>query len=129
VNNNSRVSLDQLQGAAKLHRFIELALHNGPGLAMKQRYNPLWDTPARKFVLSLLHQLFGELNGLAKLLLELAGRGGRQLVESLTALAQRIARQLGYFLENLLPLRLTLFGLGFGTGSPQPAKALLVARI
>ena len=61
-----------MQGAAKLHRFIELALHNGPG----------------------------------------------QLFESLTALGQRIGRQLGYFLENLLPLSLTLFGLGFGTGSP-----------
>src|SRR5512139_2080733 len=118
VNDHSRIVLDQLQGTTKLHRLIELALHNGPGLGIKQRHDPLRDTFPCKFVLSLLNQLFGQLNGFTKFLLELGGCRGRQVLQGLTTLGQRVGSQLGYFLENLLPLSFTLFGFGFGTGSP-----------
>ena len=41
ANDHSRVVLDQLQSATKLHRLIELALHNGASLGIKQRHDAL----------------------------------------------------------------------------------------
>ena len=102
VNDHSRVVLDQLQGATKLHRLIELALHNSPGIGIKERNNTLRDTFPRKFVLSLANQLFRQLDGFTKFLLEWGRRRCRQMLQSLTALGQCVGSQLGYFLENFL---------------------------
>jgi hypothetical protein len=71
-----------------------------------------------------LNQLFGELDRFAKLLLELGRRRCRQLLESLTAVGQRIGCQLGYFLEDLFALGFTLFGFGFRTLAPTDQGSL-----
>ena len=118
VNDHSRGVLDQLQGSTKLHRLIELAFHYSPGLGIEERNDTLRNTSPRKFVLSLLNKLCGELDGLAKLLPEWGGRRCRHLFESLATLGQRIGCQLGYFLEDLFTLGFTFFELGFRTGSP-----------
>ena len=119
VNDHSRVVLDQLQGATKLHRLIEFALHNGPGLGIKERNDPLRDVRFPASLSWVCSTSFSrELDGLAKLLFELARRRCRQVLESLTALGQRVAGQLGYFLEDLFALGFALFGLGLRTGSP-----------
>src|SRR5512145_1512218 len=118
VNDHSRVVLDQLQGATKLHGLIELAFYNSPGLGIEKRNHALRNTFPRKFVLSLLNQLFRKFDGLAKLLFNLARCSYRQLLESLTALRLRVDCQLGYFLENLFALGFALFGVGLRTGSP-----------
>jgi hypothetical protein len=87
-------------------------------LGIEKRNNALRDTFAGKFVLRLLNKLRGQFNGLTKLPLEWARNGCRQLLESLTALGQRVASQLGYFLEDLSTLGFTFFELGFRSGSP-----------
>lgn len=77
VNDHPRVVLDQLQGATKLDRLVELAFHDGSSLGIEKRHDPLWDgTVPRKFVLGLLNQLFSQLDCFAKPLLELGGYRG-----------------------------------------------------
>ncbi len=59
VNDHSRVVLEQLQGATKLHRLVEFALDDGPGLRIKERNDALGDrTLSRQFVLGLPNQAF-----------------------------------------------------------------------
>src|SRR5258706_1148143 len=119
VDDCSGAVLDQFQVAPQLHRFVELALYDGPGLGIDKRHDAFWDgTFPGKFILRFLNQLFGELDLFAKFLLELGGRRCRQLLESLTALKQRIGSQFGYFLEDLFALGFALFGFGLRTGSP-----------
>ena len=72
VKDHSRAVLDQLQSATKLHRFVELALHDGSGLGIEKRHDAFWDGMfPGKFVLGLLNQLLSEFDRLAKLLFEL----------------------------------------------------------
>ena len=128
MNNHSRIVLDQLQGAAKLHGLVEFALHNSPSLGIEKRNNAFWDrTFSAKFVLGLLNQLLRELNGLAKLLLELGGRRGRELLESLTAVLRVSAASWVTFLRIFLPWALRCLGLALEL-APQRARAFLVAR-
>ena len=125
MNDHPRVVLHQLHRTTKFDRLIEFSLHNGPGMRIEKRNNPLRNRslPSELF-LGLFKQFFGQPDLRHKLLFELGGRQLRQLLKSLTTVLQSVRSQLGDFLEHFFALGLTLFRFGFGTLAPTGQGSL-----
>ena len=96
VKDHSRVVLDQLQGATKLHGLIELALHNSPSMGIEKRNNALREYVSRQVCPGSAQQA-SAVSSMVSLnfCLSWAGRRCRQLLESLTALGQRVGQPVG----------------------------------